>query len=880
MKPHDRRLIVKTVAIGVLLTALVTVAEIGQWLAPLERWLYDRRARDHQQFTPPPTDLLRHIDIDDRALEVIGQFPWPRSDLAAIIEELAAAQAGAIALDLLFLENQERGVDEITQEVIDHDARLEDAIGRAGNVLLPVSFRVEPDRWQSFSEAIAMLAGNLKSTEDLAQAEKSFIEAFDPGAASDRASDSDVRQLFYQALRAAIYARMTELLAQQPDASLTDARAALLPRIDPLITNSTLLQWLGREYERARSMLALGRLVPPVTASMQSLHEPIEVAPSIERISRRAAATSFVNYLPSADGVMREVPLCVRHRGRIYPQMALALACMMSGADLERATLEADRLVVARDDGPDLAIPVHHRRRRGRGGRIEALIHIPWRGPVDNWMMMYGGTRLQPACHLPVTEVWKIVTLRREVEENLRTVDQAMVDLWRHVIGDEARAAAYEADPPPPDDTAIRDPLIQELLAAVDLEVKTLLDRTDDLAEDELWVRDMLQCVTKVPRETVRRKERLEEQIQRIRKEVEGRAVIIGWTATGARADFVPTPLHSICPGVVVHGGVFNAIMTRDFWRRAPRWVTVVLTILIGLLMTAVVAVVTPGWSVLTALVLIFGYYLGTGILVFDYGNVIVGTAGPLAAVGITWPGCTLSRFIIERSERARVERRFRSYVDPALVDYVIAHPEHATLDGQIRELTVVFTDLQGFTTLSERLRERTVPILNEYMGLMVPIIRSHGGYVNKFLGDGMMFFFGAPQGSTEGSGRDACDALMTAMEMQAAIAPFNRSLAASDLPQVRMRVGICTGNMVVGDAGSADASDYTVIGDVVNLASRLESANKATGTLTLINARTAMLVQDEFLLCPVGRLQVVGKSLGEMTFEPLCPSSYSNGSH
>ncbi len=79
MKPHDRRLIVKTVAIGVLLTALVTVAEIGQWLAPLERWLYDRRARDHQQFTPPPTDLLRHIDIDDRALEVIGQFPWPRS---------------------------------------------------------------------------------------------------------------------------------------------------------------------------------------------------------------------------------------------------------------------------------------------------------------------------------------------------------------------------------------------------------------------------------------------------------------------------------------------------------------------------------------------------------------------------------------------------------------------------------------------------------------------------------------------------------------------------------------------------------------------------------------------------------------------------------
>ena len=102
-------------------------------------------------------------------------------------------------------------------------------------------------------------------------------------------------------------------------------------------------------------------------------------------------------------------------------------------------------------------------------------------------------------------------------------------------------------------------------------------------------------------------------------------------------------------------------------------------------------------------------------------------------------------------------------------------------------------------------------------------------------------------------------------------MAEFNQWLEAKSLPPVRMRVGISSGNMVVGDAGSADASDYTVLGDAVNLGSRLESANKATGTAILLNARVALFIEDVFLLRPVGRLQVVGKTQGIMTFEPLC---------
>ena len=181
--------------------------------------------------------------------------------------------------------------------------------------------------------------------------------------------------------------------------------------------------------------------------------------------------------------------------------------------------------------------------------------------------------------------------------------------------------------------------------------------------------------------------------------------------------------------------------------------------------------------------------------------------------------------------------------------------------------MTVVFTDLQGFTALSEVLRGRVVKMLGRYIELMVPLIREHNGYVNKFLGDGIMCFFGAPAENPQ----HAADALEAVLAMQRALAPFNAELAAHGLPTLAMRAGVSTGPMFVGDAGPSFASEFTVIGDRVNLASRLESANKATGTRNLVTARTAELAGDAFLCRPVAKLRVVGKLQTEMVYEVLC---------
>jgi adenylate cyclase len=216
----------------------------------------------------------------------------------------------------------------------------------------------------------------------------------------------------------------------------------------------------------------------------------------------------------------------------------------------------------------------------------------------------------------------------------------------------------------------------------------------------------------------------------------------------------------------------------------------------------------------------------------------------------------TLLGFVTEVAERGRITKRFRAYVDPTLVNYVLENPDKPAFEGHEREMTVVFTDLKGFTALSEQLRGGIVKLLARYIELMVPVIRRNNGYVNKFIGDGILFFFGAPADNPN----HAADALATLLEMDRALGPLNAELEAQDLPTLTMRAGVSTGTMFVGDAGPSFASDFTVLGDRVNLASRLESANKVTGTRNLITSRTIRLAGDGFLTRPVARLQVAGK--------------------
>ncbi|MGA2500262.1 MAG: adenylate/guanylate cyclase domain-containing protein [Tepidisphaeraceae bacterium] len=199
------------------------------------------------------------------------------------------------------------------------------------------------------------------------------------------------------------------------------------------------------------------------------------------------------------------------------------------------------------------------------------------------------------------------------------------------------------------------------------------------------------------------------------------------------------------------------------------------------------------------------------------------------------------------------------------VLDLILAR-DPLPLQPQQKEVTVVFTDLAGFASVSEHLKDQFV-LLNDYLSLVVPIVRRHGGYLNKLLGDGLMYFFNAPRDNPN----HARDAVASALDMQAAMAGVRQPLREHDLPALKLRCGIATGEVVVGNVGPADGSfsDYTVLGDSVNLASRLETANRYFDTGIMLNDRARELAGGNFLYRPIGILKVIG-STGVMITEAL----------
>ncbi len=228
-------------------------------------------------------------------------------------------------------------------------------------------------------------------------------------------------------------------------------------------------------------------------------------------------------------------------------------------------------------------------------------------------------------------------------------------------------------------------------------------------------------------------------------------------------------------------------------------------------------------------------------------------------------------RFVIEDREKRWVQHAFRHYLAPALVDRLMDEPDALKLGGDERWVTVMFTDIAGFTTISEGLKdtpEKLVELMNQYLTVMSQEIARHEGYVDKFIGDAVMAVWGAPL-PVEDAEKKAVDA---ALGCRAALDAFNRDVVGQYLAGGRMgtRLGIATGHAIAGNMGSAERLNYTVTGDMVNLASRLEGANKEYGTTLMISELTAKGLGDGYVLRRLDRLIVKGKSEPIVVYEVL----------
>lgn len=870
MTGYQRRNMIRRASLGVGFTVLLAALALAGVLTPLERRLSDQRTAWCQFDVPPPSDELIHLDIDDSALESIHRWPWPRGIWAQVLDELRLAESRTVGFDVLFSEPQNTPSMDMmatgrsaqtagTGFAVDSDdALFAQAIAAHGRVLLPSTFNFAHHS-QNDHDVLIQLMHNPKWLASF----EVYHEAVSAQAQSDsKASDQKPvldRDSYLVVRRQALF----ELLAGELRSNKrveqiftpADAQHKYFPDLDPAVTSGSLLRLLNQQYEKA---LAYVRIKPSnfwIYRPLDTLPHADDITPPISELAQFARSTGFVNVIPDSDGVVRGVPTALSYRGTSYGQLGIAMAQLHGQGEGLAAAYDEQGLVFIHD-------PQHRVIPHDSQGRVL----IPWTGVVDDWQSVVGSQH-----HLAVGYVWEAAQMAQSLNANRRTADRAIYDLYRLAL-DDAKAKELAKTPFDfEDDHARAQRIVSVLKELTGLGYPDAFKDVDpaSLSADEKTILAAMAALGVIPSQNEKLATQLEARRADLQKRLQGKAVLIGFTASGL-GDVITTPLHTRCPGVIAHGAIFNAIMTNSFWREAG-WETTLPTILLmGIIGTLLAVLLTPAISATAVAITLLAYALLNGLVIFDRWNVVLDLSGPLLAGGVSWAGCTFMGLILERRERARITRRFQNYVDPTLVNYVLENPDKARLEGEARTMSVVFTDLEGFTKLSSTIHERVVPVINRYLEQMIPPIHDNNGYVNKFLGDGIMFFFGAPRENQS----HAADAINAIMQMQNRMGPFNEYLKADGLPALRMRVGMTTGRMIVGDAGSLKRSDYTVMGDQVNFAARLESANKATGTSILINDATAEAVQEHYLLRPIGRLQVVGRSEAVMCFEPLCPLS------
>jgi adenylate cyclase len=248
----------------------------------------------------------------------------------------------------------------------------------------------------------------------------------------------------------------------------------------------------------------------------------------------------------------------------------------------------------------------------------------------------------------------------------------------------------------------------------------------------------------------------------------------------------------------------------------------------------------------------------------------------PASAAGAIYGAAALAGYAFVRRRARQTRAMFAQYVPPSVVSRLIAQPELMRLGGEAREVTLMFTDLANFTTLSERLSaEQTVELLTAYFNAMTPIVHATGGTVDKFIGDAVMAFWGAPLADAQ----HAEHALQAAVAMQEAMQPLVADLRARGLPAVHMRIGLHTGRAVVGNVGSEQRFSYTAIGDAVNLAARLEGANKAFDTRILLSDATAAQLPATVALRALDDVVVKGRTEPVRVFTPCQDADLRNAS-
>ncbi|MBT4496609.1 MAG: CHASE2 domain-containing protein [Gemmatimonadetes bacterium] len=840
--------------LGPLVGLLVFLFSLTEFYERAELVSYDWRfnLRNSLFGLPPMDPRLGTIEIDDQSIEMEGRWQdWTRDKYSEVIRQLSNYDARLVGFDIYYIE--------------------------------PSTKLISEDR----------LLG---------------LEQINPDAVHALLAQSDYDEMFRQAITASDNVYLALYLGRAADdLSLEEIRA----KTTPLSPDEK----VALEDIRSRSP----RLM--VDAETSTLTRAFYFEPPLKMLRDAARGFAYAQTETDVDGARRRYPLVYQYEDVLFPSIALAMVCDHLQIPLETVEVwpgDQIKLPGARfADGTveDIEIPID-----ARGN-----MHVNWAGKWEETFIRYPHIALRRAFQRDqqqklLDEIKKLIVdpaIRsnpRKLPETLAAAGFTDQKNNKRVVNTVSQALFIER-------TIKKDPqLTAEKFwagkvanpAQEQLDLFNSIKRTNHVADllaenPDIDIAELLTALPDEPPESIRQSHyfvRSQMTDRRLASEarpllfypykiyqgrlltpddVKDKILFYGQTSTGS-TDLSVTPFQGNYPMVGIYSNVFNTILNGNFITRIPAWLDGLLIILLGALLSLTVPrlKVLQGALIVAAIVLL---YAVLALFAFTHLGTWLEMVGPLAILVVGYLVLTIYGYIIKEKEKDFVQGAFGHYLSPAVVSQIMDNPDMVNqLGGEERVMTAFFSDIESFSTISECLTPgELVEFINQYLTEMCDIIEQYGGTIDKFEGDAIVAFFGAPL-YYEDHGLRAVMAcidqqhklieLRQRWSQEGAIPPplddLRQRWAAQGRSFCHVRMGVATGPMIVGNMGSKSRTDYTMMGDTVNLAARFESGQKIYKIGIMINDLIYEAVKDQIEGRKLDEIQVVGKEEPVVAYEVL----------
>ncbi len=654
---------------------------------------------------------------------------------------------------------------------------------------------------------------------------------------------------------------------------------------------------------------AANRLDPDVAARCS---RAVSAMPAHFWIGRAAQDVGAVNFRTDADGGTRRIPLLVNYQGRAIKHLGFAVACHILGLDPDRITFAGDRLLsIPHSDGSEpLEVPLD------KNGNLI----INWTQTAKDWR------ESKDFLHISAAKIWVMADAREQIEQNNIAMAYTYADVVAVAKGEFQVGATDRQTITAQADHTFRRKVNEYLemwrrihLAGLRQDLSSVelgeLQRQADVAEDYIdaqqkeavsFIEQTCNEIDAISPEEFERDSELQAEANRFRwalnliktdiaqlqaanrnleesarsiarqltPHIKGKYVFVGFAAT-AEGDIVATPIDPRTIGVMCHAQVLNSFLQNKFIKRADLLGEIIICLGLGALVSMITATCGPRFALLASIGLTIAYALLNVYVVFARLGIWLDLAAITITMTVTWAAVTLFRQLTAERERRFFAKQLSQYTSPAIAARIAESPEAANAfkTVQSREMSCFFSDLQGFTTITEQEDAEVVQyVLNNYLEQMSQSIWSNQGLINKFMGDGIMAFFNSSVVPLADHQRVACETGLTVFDELHRLKHNQKTHSASPIfDRLHMRVGIASGICKNGDLGSDLKADYTVIGDVVNVAARLEPANKVFGTRVMVSGPTREAVQGLYEFRYLAELRVKGKAETVPVYELVC---------